>query len=332
MQRNAYLDNIKVSLIFLVVFGHMIQPFIADSGGLRTLYVWVYLFHMPLFIFASGFFAKGKRDKDYIINLVKKLIIPYLVFQLIYTGYYYMIAKPDWQNDLFYPQWSLWFLLSLFCWHLLLIFYKRLKPLQGISLAILLGVVIGYFSGIDHTFSLSRTFVFFPFFLIGYWVTEKQLLLAKRKSMKAVSLIVMALFAIVIYYLPNFDTGWLLHSSPYAELGVGLEGGIFRMAIYLASAILGVSILAWIPTQPLKGFTYLGTRTLYIYLLHGFFVQFFRQKEIFSVSGVFDVIGIAAISVGLVYLLSSKYTIALFQPLVEGKTSILRRKLNQQKG
>src|SRR5690625_7357700 len=109
MEREAYFDNAKLLLIFLVVFGHMIQPFIDGSRPLNTLYMWIYTFHMPAFIFLSGFFAKGSKGFKDIIKLAQKLLIPYFIFQLIYTGYYYLIGESNWQASLFYPHWSLWF-------------------------------------------------------------------------------------------------------------------------------------------------------------------------------------------------------------------------------
>src|SRR5699024_53133 len=101
LERNAYFDNAKVILIFLVVFGHLIQPFISASSELNTLYLWIYTFHMPAFIFLAGFFAKGSGNKEYIINLAKKLLIPYIFFQLLYTGYYFFIGKENWQTEYF---------------------------------------------------------------------------------------------------------------------------------------------------------------------------------------------------------------------------------------
>ena len=57
---------------------------------------------------------------------MKKLIIPYLIFQTLYTIYYFLIGKADWQTGVFYPQWSLWFLFSLFSWHILLVLFKKI--------------------------------------------------------------------------------------------------------------------------------------------------------------------------------------------------------------
>src|SRR5699024_11223405 len=99
MERNAYFDNAKLLLIFFVVFGHMIQPFIDDSVYVGTFYTWLYTFHMPAFIFLAGFYAKGKNSLDFILSLAKKLLIPYLIFQAIYTIYYFYIGKSGWLTE-----------------------------------------------------------------------------------------------------------------------------------------------------------------------------------------------------------------------------------------
>lgn len=66
-QRDYYIDNIKGVFIFLVVFGHLLdfleQSEIAFATSVRT---FIYFFHMPGFIFMSGYLAKsfsGKRFK-----------------------------------------------------------------------------------------------------------------------------------------------------------------------------------------------------------------------------------------------------------------------------
>src|SRR5699024_12520054 len=72
---------------------------------------------------------------------------------------------------------------------------------------------------VGHTFSLSRTFVFFPYFLIGFWVTKNQILVLKQKAVKYSALLFLAVAALVIYFLPDIDSGWLLSSKSYSTLG-----------------------------------------------------------------------------------------------------------------
>lgn len=325
MERNAYFDNAKLWFISLVVFGHMIQPFVEDGQGVSTLYTWIYTFHMPAFIFLSGFFAKGAGNRAYILNLAKKLLIPYVIFQVIYTVYYFLIGKQSWLTDsIFYPHWSLWFLFSLFFWHILLIGYRRLPAFLGVGLALCIGIIVGYFDHVGHMFSLSRTFVFFPFFLAGYWTKEQQLMVLKKKQIKIIAACIMIVAAAIIYYLPDIHAGWLLASKSYSSLGVEMYGGLARFAVYLTSSVMMICALAWIPTRRFT-FTVLGERTLYVYLLHGFFIQYFRQMDWFQLEHVTDLILIAATSIAIVIVLSSKYTVTIWQPLIEGSASRLRR-------
>ena len=64
--RDYHVDNIKGILIFLVVCGHLLSTLQdMDSTfaiGVRTL---IYFFHMPGFIFMSGYLAKGFLKKEY---------------------------------------------------------------------------------------------------------------------------------------------------------------------------------------------------------------------------------------------------------------------------
>ncbi|MBO1003653.1 acyltransferase family protein [Pseudogracilibacillus auburnensis] len=324
MERNAYFDNAKILLISLVVFGHLIQPFTSDSEGIGTLYTWIYTFHMPAFILLAGFFAKGSGNLSYILKLAKKLIIPYIIFQVMYTGYYFLIGKSNWLTDsIFYPHWSLWFLFSLFCWHLLLILYKKIPPRVGIGLALLIGILIGFFDSFGHTFSLSRTFVFFPYFLIGYWLSKEQMTFLKRKSVKIASVFIMLSIAVAIYYLPHINSGWLLASKSYSTLGLDVYGGFARLIIYATSSLMAASILAWIPQQRFS-FTKLGERTLYVYLLHGFIVQYVREIEWLRVDNILDLFGIVVITVVIVIGLSSKFVVTIWQPLIEGSTTRLK--------
>ncbi|WP_068673890.1 acyltransferase family protein [Oceanobacillus sp. Castelsardo] len=331
MKRNAFIDNAKVLFIFLVVFGHMIQPFTFDSGKVNTLYLWIYTFHMPAFIMVSGFFAKGSSDKGYIWNLIRKLLVPYIIFQGIYTLFYYSVGNEGWKTEPFEPHWSLWFLLSLFCWHLLLIVYKKWPAKIGIPLSVAIGLVVGFFNEIGHTFSLSRTLVFFPFFLIGFHLTQKQLLLVKRPVAKVASVFVMIAVAVFLYYIPNIDSGWFLQSKPYAELGAGEYNAAIRLVVYITAAFMTASILAWVPERNLNWVTELGKRTLFVYLLHGFFIQIFRHYELFQLNTFIHFIGIVILSALIVIVLSSKPIMAITQPIIEGKATLLKQWVEQKR-
>src|SRR5699024_24847 len=146
------------------------------STELNTLYMWMYTFHMPAFIFLAGFFAKGSGDIKYVLKLSKKLLLPYLIFHVVYSIFYYYIGKKGLQTSLFDLPWSLWFLFSLVRLHMLLYWLNKIPTVLGIIIAVQIGLIVGYLGEIGHTFSLSRTLVFFPFCLCRYWRTEQQVM------------------------------------------------------------------------------------------------------------------------------------------------------------
>ena len=105
---------------------------------------------------------------------------------------------------------------------------------------------------------------------------------------------------------------------PYHVLGQeGLNGGLIRLAIYGLTLLATVGFLALVPKRNLF-FTKWGTRSIYIYLLHGFFIQYFRNSEWVSLLNdpwQFSILIIAAFL--LTAFLSSNFTKAITQPFIE---------------
>lgn len=78
-QRIAWVDNLKFLGIFAIYLGHF-------GGAAGYAYPFVFLYHVPLFFFVSGFFALKNNNQtymSYVIKKVKQLIIPYLFFSLL---------------------------------------------------------------------------------------------------------------------------------------------------------------------------------------------------------------------------------------------------------
>ena len=66
-QRDYKMDNIRFFLIFCVLLGHFLELFVGAFSS--DLYKIIYSFHMPAFLFLTGFFARFNRRK-----IVLKLI------------------------------------------------------------------------------------------------------------------------------------------------------------------------------------------------------------------------------------------------------------------
>lgn len=75
-QRIDYLDFAKGIGIFLVIVGHAVSPRPA----------FLYSFHMPLFLFISGYLFRVKPMKETIVSKFSRLYIPYAFFYIVTWG------------------------------------------------------------------------------------------------------------------------------------------------------------------------------------------------------------------------------------------------------
>lgn len=322
-QRSYFFDNAKFILIFFVVFGHLLRTFINDNETIYAIYKTIYTFHMPAFVLISGFFAKGIYKKGYVLQLVKKLIGPYLIFQGAYSIYYYYLDQSNSiALDPFDPHWSLWFLVSLFFWNIMLLVFSKYKPMVSITISIMIGLLVGFVDEISNFLSLSRTFVFFPMFLVGYYLKKPHLNKLFSFKIKAFSLIIFTAVLVGFYMYPDINYKWLLGSKPYSELLEASIIGMFtRLGFYGLSFIMIFCFLAVVPRGKYF-FTMLGKRTLYVYLLHGFFVQLFRKSDVQEYFTQFEnYILLAGLALLLTLLLSSQFVFSLAQPIIELSTS-----------
>lgn len=318
-QRDYYFDNARFFLIAFVVFGHLLKTFVNDNELIYSLYKTIYTFHMPAFILVSGFFAKGFYKKGYLAKITKKLILPYIIFQMIYAVYYfYLYSKSRLTVDLLDPQWSLWFLVSLFCWNIMLLGFAKLKPAMGIFIALSIALAIGYVDSVSNYLSLSRTFVFFPMFLIGYHLSKDHIKQLFTIKMRTVAFVVMAAIFIGFYINPDINYKWLLGSKPYSELEAASLISMFkRLGFYGLSLIMVFSFLAFVPRGQYF-FTIWGKQTLYVYLLHGFFVRFFRESDLKNYfTNLENFLMLGGISLIITIILSSRVTASITQPIIE---------------
>ena len=157
--RDLSLDTLKCILMFFVVLGHILEEF-GTTGYFGTVRSMIYCFHMPTFVFLSGYFSK-KAEKA-ANKAFKTCLIPFLVYN---TFFCLMAGKYDFLT----PQYLYWYLLSLFFWRISSIAFQNLKFVMPFS--ILLALYAGTIEGADRFLAISRTLCFFPFFL-GWHVDE----------------------------------------------------------------------------------------------------------------------------------------------------------------
>ncbi len=245
MDRDARIDSIKFFLIFCVALGHCFGEF-WDKPYVLPTYNFIYLFHMPLFIFLSGYFTKKRslHSRDFWISELK-LLETFIVFNFIHKIPTFF-TEPIELQDLIVPSWSLWYLLSLICWRFLIQImastFKNRKVL--ITVAFLLGALIG-FSTLSGALSIQRTFCFFPFFVAGYCVAQNNFIEKIRSVNHIFAIAICAVTVIACFGFLNFDIHhviWGLH--PYEEFDVAVGYAFsLRLAFYVVALSLCFSII-----------------------------------------------------------------------------------------
>lgn len=280
--RNNRVDNIKALLIFFVVFAHNMEPFY--GGFFRFWYLFIYLFHMPLFILCTGYFAKFSMDR-----VKYKILYPYIVFQIAYLFFEVMYYKEsDYPITVFSPYWILWYLFSFFFWMLLLPFvdpmYKRKKKAAWLILfSLVLGIAIGFDEQIGMDFSLSRTIVFLPYFLIGYAMRqykEFDLLKMEYDKRKKRKMFFFFCFLFLLYFLvnPYLRPKAVYGAYPYHFCGMDWY---MRLLLYVFGFLISLCIIVWMPKKKTI-YSHLGQNSMQIFLLHGFFMKLFRKINIYQ--------------------------------------------------
>ncbi|MCR5704141.1 MAG: acyltransferase family protein [Eubacterium sp.] len=274
-ERIYYWDNLKCFLIFLVVFGHVLLPFRMNGICFKKICVFIYFFHMPAFVFISGFFAKNYMKKD--VPDIRKLngfLILYVAYETLIAVEQTLINGVALDIPLFRPSGSPWYLLTMFMWYLIIPIFAKIKPVFGMIISILMGLGIGFIEYFDAFFAGSRMFVFFPFFLLGFYVNPgivEKITNWKVKIVAALLLVGSVFLFLWKWELIKKNELMIYGSSDYYRSPQGpvepWGNLIFRLVWYVIVTLIIFGIMSLIPKKKFS-FSYVGSRTLPIYFLH----------------------------------------------------------------
>jgi len=330
-------DTARFVAIALVVTGHALQRLVSDSDAALVTYLFIYAFHMPLFAIISGYFSKpGPQNERQMRRVVTDIIIPYVIFETIWTAVQ-AIVEGNWSLNPTRPSWTLWFLLALGIFRLVLPYLSLIRwPLVW---AVALSVGVGYFSNVDSTFSLSRAIGILPFFVLGWKLNEWGLVdrwrLADPPTLIVRSIAVAVLAAWLAVLIVFIDVWraidlrlWFFYDDSYRDLGQDLWwAGIVRVGLIALAALLSAAVLVLIPRRP-TWVTPFGQATMYVYLLHSFVLYPIRESDVIGGEERSDwpwLVGLIIFSILLTLALASRPVRRLFRPLVEPRPRWLFR-------
>ncbi|KZX22768.1 acyltransferase family protein [Rathayibacter tanaceti] len=332
-------DNARFVCVTLVVIGHGIQRLTAHSDTSLIVYLTIYAFHMPAFAIISGYFSKGAAPNARAMRRVlTDILLPYLIMETVWTLVQFLVEGKQEFNPT-KPSWTLWFLLALGIFRLVLPYLALLR--RPLVISIVLAVGVSYYDNVDSTFSLARAIGILPFFVFGWrlrgWTKGSSGLvdrwLASPPSRVLLARIVaIALFAVTAVVMTvNIDAFraadlryWFFYDRPYDALGeTQWWAGLVRLALMTAAVVLSLALVVLVPRRrtPLTAW---GQSTMYVYLLHSFVLYPLRESGLLSstestLALVVMVVFCTVVSV----LLSLGWTRTLFHRLVEPRAAWL---------
>ncbi|WP_431030354.1 acyltransferase family protein [Lysinibacillus sp. LZ02] len=183
----SWVDILKGLGIILVILGHLqVAP---------NLISYIYLFHMPLFFFVSGYLMnvnKFAKVTDFIKGKTKTLLLPYLGFSIIsiicysvFTGAEISIKESficfiEGKRNFIYYNIALWFLVGIFVVELMYFLLK--KYIKNDILIFLVSIFISFSAVVfleviqspDWIWSIDTAFYYLVYFVIGNLLKSHQ--------------------------------------------------------------------------------------------------------------------------------------------------------------
>ena len=272
--REPYLDNAKAILIALVVVGHLIER--VPLGIADVPYKWIYLFHMPAFVFLSGYLSRSFRSTPrQSLNLATALLLPYLVLNVIEAIERY--ARGDaFTLNLFRPGFASWYLLALLAWRVLTPLLRAIP--WAVPLGVLASLAAVTYGGIGQDVSAARIVSFLPFFAAGLWLTPARLAALRRVS-DAAAVRLAGLAVLVIVFVGILALRTHVHRTWFYMYGrvntYGVDSDLARIGIrasvLVAASVMILALLAVVPRRR-SWLTRVGENSLYVYMLQAMVV------------------------------------------------------------
>jgi fucose 4-O-acetylase-like acetyltransferase len=277
--RDYLIDNIRAVLIMLVVWGHLLTSMIEEYSSLRSIYIFIFFFHMPAMVFISGYFSKN-LDKIR-SNAFVTILVPYLILNIISYLYKILIIREDFYVFRFFrPSWGLWYMLTLFLWKF---FLKDLLRLRFVlPLSFIFALVSGFSREFSEYMALGRTVCFLPFFLLGYYCKTEHIKKIRRLP-RIISMTILILVGVASTYLasqPWFKVESLFLRRFYPD-EAQLEAMLLRAMIYVAAIAMIIAVTNLMTAK--KNFlSYVGSSTLTVYVLHLFTIPLLEKLALFK--------------------------------------------------
>ncbi len=263
--RSSYWDNCKGFLIILVVFAHFLYDLQAQHEWNTVLVNAIYMFHMPAFVFVSGYFSKSENSRS--LRSILLLIVAYLLYTAGFIVFNLYNGIPV--ISLTYPYYSAWYILALVIWRLVTPYIAKIRGI--LFLLISFSVLSGFWAEFDLKYTAVKVIVFYPFFMAGYLLQPETVKKLQQNSSKKriLSGVILLFIATVCGFLATkYFHITMQDMLPNYYVRQGLEPAFARGSILVVAGFCIVSMLLISAEKHIPLLTKAGRNTLAVYLLH----------------------------------------------------------------
>ena len=205
-ERLSWLDVLKGIGIILVAVGHIYSN--------RTIFNWLYSFHMPLFFLAAGWVYKEKTILTDIKRRIQTIVVPYFSFGLLVLLYWQVIERKFRDSDMSFMDSllglcsgcydnldfnvHLWFLP---CFFVTVVLFNIMVNLGGRKIAYIVSALMSLIYVVlpmpELVWGFNRVFKYIGFYSIGFFLAGRGTKFVDRKirtGVVAVVLLILNLF------------------------------------------------------------------------------------------------------------------------------------------
>jgi len=314
--RVVWIDIFKGIGILLVVIGHIL----AEQKNCPPLYNIIYMFHMPLFFFISGYLYKQKSNiKLHIKGKVIQLLIPYTFILLLFipfNGLSTFLSEPiTTKSVLTYithlltggrnfggATGAFWFITCLFFVQTIYNFISVKFNSRNVHLIVFTFLLLSYINSVFYpSFWLpgdANVALFaLPIYHIGHLLHKRE----KDIISKPIIMIIFAVLAIAsVFLLPEnrMDMKNNMYGIPVITLLSSIIMIFFMM--YISQKIATIKVISSILSE-------MGKASLVIMYFHLLFIAILSR---FMISDIYLVIPLVTILSYIIYYFTNKWRIS----------------------
>lgn len=278
MGRLVHIDFLKGLAIFLMVMGHVLSWSMDASGCPRTVNSWfvrevIYSFHMPLFMFMSGYVIDlknkiwdGAVSQKAVSSRLRTLVLPCVSFKVLGI----MMTLLAGGNIIINGECP-WFLRALFEIVLVFTIIKWIAHKLGGHKTIieLLCYALGYClifcltrlyrdTVVDEWVNFTQFQIMYPYFVLGYLFRKYE----QKNHSDSLYTAMIIIYAIAFYFYQYRALAPSYHSILRYVLAVAGIYIVYLLAINFCKK----------DNKVVKVFSYMGIHSIEIYLLSNYFI------------------------------------------------------------